>query len=244
MTAPMFLAPRDRLLDDAVMLDGEEGRHAAVVRRIRPGERVDLTDGAGLLVECAVTQVDRDGLRCEVVSRAHVPAPAPRLTVVQALAKGDRGERAVEMMTEVGVDEIVPWAAERSVTRWQGDRGAKSLRKWRTTAREAAKQSRRAWLPEVADSVGLAALATRLTDAEVAIVLHEDADRPLGSIEVPGEGAITLVVGPEGGISDTELTRLTGAGAVAARMGPSVMRTSTAGAVAASVVLAQTPRWQ
>lgn len=244
MSAPVFLADTDRLLDNPIVLDGDEGRHASVVRRIRPGEHINLTDGAGLLMECVVTRADRDGLVCDVVSRVDVPKPSPHLIVVQALPKGDRGERAVEMMTEVGVDEIVPWAAQRSVTRWQGDRGAKSLRRWRATAREAAKQARRSWLPEVAELVDSVGLAVRASAADVVLVLREDADQALASVDTPAAGTIMLIVGPEGGIGDSEVAGLAEAGGVGVRMGPSVMRTSTAGAVAAGVVLSRTQRWR
>src|ERR1044071_5071017 len=147
MTVPVFLTPALPGLDRYV-LDGPEGRHAAAVRRIRAGERVDLTDGLGGVAECVAESAGKDSLTLRVLGRRSVPAPEPRLIVVQGLPKGDRGELAVEMMTEVGVDVIVPWAAARSVTQWKGDRAAKSLARWRATAREAGKQARRFHLPE------------------------------------------------------------------------------------------------
>lgn len=240
----MFLVDRDRLLrGSTVTLDGPEGRHAAVARRVRPGETVELTDGEGRLARCVVAEATRDGLVCEVRSRHEVAAPSPRLTVVQALPKGDRGELAVELMTEVGVDAIVPWPAARSVARWKGERGAKALRRWRATGREAAKQARRARLPEVAEAAPTAAVALLLGAATLGAVLHEAGDRDVGAVDPPERGEIVLVVGPEGGIDDTELAAFTAAGAVAVRMGPTVLRTSTAGAVAAGVLLSRTERW-
>jgi len=146
---PVFLADRAALESDPVVLSGAEGRHAAIVRRLRPGERADVTDGAGLVAECVVAGPADGGLELTVLARREVPRPDPAITVVQAIPKGDRGELAVEEMTEVGVDRIVPWAAARSVPVWQGARGERSLARWRLTAREAAKQSRRAWIPEV-----------------------------------------------------------------------------------------------
>jgi 16S rRNA (uracil1498-N3)-methyltransferase len=140
VTAPVFLAAAKDLAADDIALTGAEGRHAATVRRIRPGERVDVADGAGLIAECVVTDVSpgRVGLRVE--ARREVPGPDPRIVVVQALPKGERAELAVETMTEVGVDVIVPWSAERCVARWPaGDRAAKALARWRSAAREAAK---------------------------------------------------------------------------------------------------------
>ncbi len=244
MSAPVFVVDTDALADSSrVVLDGDEGRHAAVVRRIGVGEEVELTDGAGLRVRCVVVAANRQRLDCEVRSRVSEPAPAPRVVVVQALAKGDRGELAVETMTEVGVDEIVPWSAGRSIVQWRGDRGAKSVAKWRGTAREAAKQSRRAWFPAVGELASTSQVAERLSTAAVALVLHEAADEPLASIDLPAAGDIVVVVGPEGGVAPDELAAFEAAGARPVRLGPSVLRTSTAGAVAAGVLLSRTARW-
>ncbi|WP_222851135.1 16S rRNA (uracil(1498)-N(3))-methyltransferase [Phytoactinopolyspora mesophila] len=228
---------------DAVVLAGDEGRHAAVVRRIRPGERVDLTDGAGHLARCVVVGADRNGLTCDVQDRVDVAEPAPRLVVLQALPKGERGETAVETMTEVGVDEIVPWSASRCMVRWKGERGEKALRKWRSTAREAAKQSRRAWFPKVADPAATPAAADRLATATRGLVLHEEAETALGDVELPAHGEIVMVVGPEGGVAPEELEAFRAVGAEPVRLGPTVLRTSTAGTVAAGIILSRTARW-
>lgn len=107
MSPPVFLADTGSLAPGRILLDGPEGRHAATVRRLRPGERVDLTDGAGLLAECRVGAVGRDTLTLDVLARHRRPPPEPRLVVVQALPKGDRGELAVEMMTEVDRKSVV-----------------------------------------------------------------------------------------------------------------------------------------
>lgn len=210
-----------------------------------------MTDGAGAALECEVRAVGRDELECAVLRR-RAPGPAgPRLVVAQALAKGDRGEQAVEMLTEIGVDEIVPWAASRCVVRWDGERGERSRARWTRTAQEAAKQSRRLAWPRVAPLAGTAALAERVRGASLAVVLHETATTPLvglarhlqpGSAHPPVLGEILLVVGPEGGVADSELETFSAAGAVAGRLGPTVLRTSTAGVVAAAVVLADIGR--
>ena len=159
MQPPVFLADRAALESGIVILSGPEGRHAATVRRLRPGERADVTDGAGLVAECVVAGSADGGLRLTVLNRRQVPFPDPAITVVQAIPKGDRGELAVEEMTEVGVDRIVPWAAARCVPVWRGARGERSLARWRQTAREAAKQSRRVWIPEVTDVASAARVA-------------------------------------------------------------------------------------
>ncbi|MFV2194697.1 16S rRNA (uracil(1498)-N(3))-methyltransferase [Nocardiopsis sp. LOL_012] len=245
MTPALFLVGSGELDAGQVVVSGPEGRHAAVVRRIREGETVDLADGRGRRARCTVTGVDGERIVCRVEERRDEPAPRPRLTVVQALPKGDRGELAVEMMTEAGVDALVPWAAQRCVTRWKGARAAKSLDKWRATAREAAKQARRARLPEVADPAATGAVADLLAAADLGVVLHEDGARRLAEIALPegGNAEIVLVVGPEGGFSDTELDAFTEAGAVRALLGPTVLRTSTAGVAALSVLQARTGRW-
>lgn len=244
MSAPVFLAASESLREGRhVSLAGPEGHHAAVVRRLRTGEPVDLTDGAGLLVRGVVVSATRSGVSVEVVERRTVPPSDPRVVVVQALPKGERGERAVEAMTEVGVDEIVPWSAARCVTVWRDDRAAKGLGRWRAAARESAKQSRRWWHPQVADLASTASVLERVRGAGLAVVLHESASEPLARVRVPETGELLLVVGPEGGLTDDELTALVAAGAHPARLGPTVLRTSTAGVVGAAVLLARTPRW-
>ena len=208
MTAPVFLA--DSLARAAVgarlALEGPEGRHAVSVRRLRVGEPVVLTDGAGTGAFGAVAAVEgKDRLLVEVAEVRHEAQPSPRITVVQALPKGDRGELAVETMTETGVDAIVPWAAARCVTQWKGERGLKALGKWRATAREAGKQSRRLLFPEVTDAMTTRQVARLLAESDFAAVLHEEGGEPLVTAPLPAEGSVVLVVGPEGGVSPEEL---------------------------------------
>lgn len=239
---PVFLVPPGDLTAGVVTLTGPEGHHAAAVRRLRTGERADVSDGAGTLAKGVVTAVGKDSVTLDLAAVHTFPAPQPCLAVAQALPKGDRGELAVELMTEVGVDVVIPWSAERSIAKWQAERGARALAKWRAAAREAAKQSRRAWLPEVEDLATTATLAKRVT-AAYTIILEADASAKLHELQVPREGEIMLLVGPEGGISPAERTALRAAGAVEARLGPTVLRTSTAGAAAAAILLSKTARW-
>jgi 16S rRNA (uracil1498-N3)-methyltransferase len=241
---PVFLVAPGELSADVVALSGPEGHHAAAVRRLRAGERADVSDGAGTLAQCTVVSVSKETVMLTVRSVHVVPPPDPKITVVQALPKGERAELAVELMTEVGVDAIVAWAAERSITRWHGDRGDRALGKWRATAREAAKQSRRAWIPEVTGPAALSDVAKLASEsASLTVVLEADAATPLSTLTLPEAGSIVLVVGPEGGISPAERGALGGAGAVEARLGPTVLRTSTAGVAAAAVLLTRTCRW-
>lgn len=240
MTAPLFLCAD--VSGDVVVLAGPEGRHAATVRRVQVGEAVDLADGGGTRARCTVVAVGHDTVELRVRERVVEPVPSPWLVVAQGIAKGDRGELAVELATEVGVDEVLPWAAARSIVKWEGPRGERALARWRSTAREAGKQSRRARHPVVGDPVGLDALLARAGSA-TALVLYEAASMPLASVALPPDGDVLLVVGPEGGITDRELEALAAAGATAVRLGASVLRTSTAGAAAAAVVSARTARW-
>jgi 16S rRNA (uracil1498-N3)-methyltransferase len=242
VSAPVFVVPTDRLAVGAVTLDGPEGHHAATVTRLGPGEDVVLTDGAGLRAEGVVVAAGRDRLDIDVRTVRDVPAPRPRLVVVQALAKGDRGEVAVETMTEVGVDVVVPWAAARCVMRWREGRGAKALARWRATAAAAAKQSRRSHFPEVTGLAGTSDVAALLGSAAAAVLLHEEADLALAGLDLPAEGDVVVVVGPEGGISPDELAAFRVAGATAYRLGSTVLRTSTAG-TAALAVLSARGRW-
>lgn len=244
MSLPFFVHPglRGLAVGDPVELTGEEARHAAV-KRMRTGEQVVLTDGAGTTATCTVTTSDRTHSAATVDAVATTDPEMPRVVVVQAIPKGDRGELAVEMLTEVGVDVIVPWAAGRSVSVWREDKQAKALARWRSTSREAAKQARRSWFPEVSDMVSTEQVVGLLRDASVPVVLHEAASGPLADLPVPGRGEIVIVVGPEGGISDEELALFATVGAEPVRMGTSVLRTSTAGVAATAALLART-RWR
>ncbi|WP_433301969.1 16S rRNA (uracil(1498)-N(3))-methyltransferase [Actinoplanes sp. CA-030573] len=244
MSAPLFLVD-DLPTGPSCALAGPEGHHAATVQRLRAGERLILADGRGGSAAATVTAVGKGAVELAVGGRSFQPAPSPRLVVAQGIAKGDRGELAVQAMTEIGVDEILPWAASRAVAQWRGDRGARSREKWVATAREAAKQARRAWLPAVGGDPDCSTkqIAARLTGAAAAFVLHEEATVRLATAALPREGEIVLVVGPEGGISDAERETFEQAGAVAVRLGREVLRTSTAGVAALSVLCARLDRW-
>lgn len=245
-TAPLFLVDGiDAPAGAETVLDGPEGRHAATVRRLRPGEALMLSDGRGAVAHAeAVAPVGRDALAVRLLDVVHVPRPAVRVVVAQALVKGDRGELAVETATEAGADGFLPWKAARCVARWDdGPRGAKALERWRSTVREAAKQARRPWQPEVGEPVSTRQLAQRVAGADLALVLHESARAGLADVELPRSGEVLLAVGPEGGVDEHELATLTGAGAVPVRMGPEVLRASTAACVALGAIAVRTGRW-
>jgi 16S rRNA (uracil1498-N3)-methyltransferase len=225
------------------VLSGAEGRHAATVRRIGPGERVDISDGRGLVAECVVTSAAEGRLELRVLAKRSEAPPQPALVAVQAIPKGSRAELAVELMTEVGVDVIVPWAAARSIPRWDGERAARALGRWRDTSREAAKQARRSRIPCVSEPATTEDVVRLIHSADLAVVLEPAAPARLAGIAVPASGNVVVVAGPEGGLTDEEGSAFTAAGAMPARLGPSVLRTSTAAAVAAAVLLSRSGRW-
>jgi 16S rRNA (uracil1498-N3)-methyltransferase len=242
-TAPLFLL--DPLpAGGPARLDGPEGRHAATVKRLRPGEAVLLSDGRGGLAHAVVDSVGRDTVELTIGERTDAAPPAPRVLLAQALVKGDRGELAVELATEAGIDGILPWRAARCIARWEeGPRGEKALARWRSTVREAAKQARRPWLPVVEEPVTTAGLARRVAQVDAALVLHEAATDGLADVPLPRSGELLLVVGPEGGITDAELDAVVAAGARPVRLGAEVLRASTAAAVALGALGVRTDRW-
>lgn len=247
MTDLLFLgdptAVTEAVAGDQFSLGGDEGRHAATVVRLRPGQRFYVADGRGRRLHVEAGAVERSTVHGTVVEVTEEPPAQPAFVLVQALAKGDRDEQAIEAATELGVDEVLPWQAERSVVVWRPDRVSRSLARWSAVVTRATKQSRRSRMPLVSDPVGLDSLLIRTTASAVTFVLHEDADEPLAAVALPEAGEVLLVVGPEGGISDHELEALVGAGARPVRLGRSILRASSAGPAALAVLSARA-RWR
>jgi 16S rRNA (uracil1498-N3)-methyltransferase len=239
--APMFIV-EELAESDELLVDGSEGRHAVDVLRLTPGEHVRVGDGRGTVADSEVLSAGPEGLRVVVRSRFEVPDQAPEFVLVQALPKGDRGPLAVDLATELGVDRIIPWQASRCVTRWRDDRVDKGVAKWRAAAHAASKQSRRARVPEVTEPMTTREVCGLLADADLAVVLHEQARRPLAELDIPRTGTVVVIVGPEGGLTDGEVVAFRAAGAQAVRLGAEVLRTSTAGA-AALAALSMRTRW-
>ncbi|MGK2881271.1 MAG: 16S rRNA (uracil(1498)-N(3))-methyltransferase [Mycobacterium sp.] len=227
------------------VVDGDEGFHAATVRRIRAGEPVTVSDGAGIVADCVVEDAVKGRLTARVLVRRTEPAAEPSVTVVQALPKSDRSELAIELATEAGADAFLAWEAARCVAHWEGGaRIDKGLRRWAAVARSAARQSRRSYIPPVDGVVTTRELVRRVAQTSATVLaLHESATVRLADIEVAQADSLMLIVGPEGGIADDEIEALTSAGAVAVRLGPTVLRTSTAAAVALGALGVLTGRW-
>lgn len=247
MSGPLFFIDRVPDEGERALLDGDEGFHAASVRRIRVGEHVVLGDGAGELAECVVEGTTKQSLTARVLRRWAAASPRPPVTVVQAIPKAERSELAIELATEAGADGFLAWQASRCVARWDGPKADKGLRRWRAVARSAARQSRRGFIPDVDGVVSTAALVQRIRDdvagGALVLALHESATVPLTEHQVAQADSLVLVVGPEGGITDEEIAAFTAAGAHAVRLGPTVLRTSTAATVALGALGVLTSRW-
>lgn len=247
MSRALFYVDGIPAVGQVAIVDGDEGFHAASVRRIRVGEELDLGDGEGTVALVVVEAVGKGSLTTRVLDRRTVARPTPAVTIVQALPKSDRSELAIELATEAGADAFLAWQSDRCVARWDGAAKVdKGLRRWQAVARSAARQSRRPYVPPVSSLVNTKQLVTWLeaaTDSPVVLVLHESATVPLAAVALDDVAAVTLIVGPEGGIGDGELAALTDAGATPVRLGPSVLRTTSAGAVALGALGVLTARW-
>lgn len=231
-----------------IEITGDEARHAVRVSRLRVGERILVGNGAGAVGEGIVETTDRDRFAVRVDAASVSPVPETRLVLAQALAKGDRDERAVEQATEFGVDAIVPWEASRSVSRWGADKAVKGVAKWQRIAREASKQSMRPRVPLVREPLRLAGLCAAAESEDVEVVaLHPRGGARLsawaGSDAARGAREIVIVVGPEGGFADDELDALESAGARVLMLGDTVLRTSSAGPAALAVLCSALGRW-
>lgn len=253
MTLPLFLVPT---LTDAAgttralkefreggvgQVSGPEADHARKVLRLGPGDLILLGDGAGTRVAAKI--IPGEGLAVEIGASEAVPPPVPEITLVQALAKGGRDEQAVEMCTELGVSQVIPWEAERSVARWSGPKRERGHQKWVNLTRAAAKQSRRAYVPEILPWRNTKMLGAQVEGAAGrgarVFLCDEEADVALPTVltempEIPA--SVWLIVGPEGGLSAADRKLLQEAGAESVSLGENVLRSSTAGAAALVMV--------
>ena len=245
MTRALFYVDALPEVGELAVVDGDEGFHAANVRRLRTGEELDLGDGDGTVAHCVVEDAAKGRLTARVLDRRIVPAAEPAVTVVQALPKSDRSDLAIELATEAGADAFVAWQASRCVARWESSAKVdKGLRRWGAVARSAARQARRPYIPPVTGVVSTAELVQRVRDdGATTLVLHESATVKLTELPVAQVDSLILIVGPDGGIADDEIAALSEAGATPVQLGPTVLRTSTAAAVAFGALGALTPRW-
>lgn len=247
MTQRLFLLAPDEWgsagVGDVVVVTGPEARHAVQVVRLAVGETVLVADGAGRRSTGEVVGATPDELSVRLGQVEVVPERRPRFVLVQGLAKGDRDEQAVEAATELGVDVVVPWQSERSIVQWRGEKEQRGRARWESIVAAAAKQSRRARVPKIEPLVRMSGVRQRLEGAALALVLHEEATAALAGVELPADGDVVLVVGPEGGITPAELATFAEVGAQTVRLGAEVLRSSTAGP-AALAVLNALGRWR
>lgn len=248
MTPPVFWVEEVPRAGETATVTGPEGRHAVTVTRLKAGEPVILGDGRGTRAEAVVTDVaGKDRLTVRAGRVEFVAQPKPLVTIVQALPKAERSELAVDLMTEAGVDVIVPWQAARSIARWSGAKAAKGVDKWRATAATAAKQARRAWIPEVKDlsaTIAVRDLCGRVhAEGGIVALLHEEGATPFRALDFSCAPEVVFVIGPEGGLTEQEVSDLTALGGRSVVLGPEVLRTAAAGAVALGALGAVTDRW-
>lgn len=275
MSNPVFYADPAELAGllpgSSYTLGGDEGRHATTVKRLALGEPVDLCDGAGLRLSCTVSSAEKGLLTVQILDVARESAQPITFTLIQALAKGDRDELAIEMATELGIDAVAPWQAERSIVRWKMDKAVKGPQKWRQVVAAAAKQARRSTIPEVGALLGTTGVCEQIAAADLALILHEDATDSVaavarqwrealaerdaagtvaGGADAAGADAaataphtVLMIVGPEGGMSAAEVEAFIAAGAQTALLGRHVLRSSTAGPAAVVLLSQELGRW-
>lgn len=258
MSLPVFVYDLESYLEgqavvlpregENVTLRGPEGRHAVSVKRIGVGEQIELMDTRGAKALVTVTSVaGKDTLTGTVDEVVVAQEPQPTVTVAQAIPKSERSELAVDLLTQGGADCIIPWEAARCVSKWKGSKRSKGVQKWRQAATAAAKQSRRATIPEIRNPHGTAELVELVKEFDSVFVLHEAAASPFkDAMEQAGIASaqkILLIIGPEGGISDDEARQFREAGALAVKLGPEVLRTASAGLAALAAIGISTGRW-
>ncbi len=245
MVEPLFISPipSDTKTGSKIRIAGAEAKHAMSVRRLQVGEAIAVSDGQGNKARGKVSQLSKDFLELDVESLEKLERPTPQLVLVQALAKGDRDEMAVQACTELGIQTVIPWQSERSVSIWKPEKQDKHRMRWQTIATEAAKQSLRPFIPEVEQVLGTRELADRLKTFDLTLVLDPTSNTALNSVSLAGHQSIAIVVGPEGGISLEELEVFRSAGLSLVGLGSGILRTSTAGVAAVSYLQATLGNW-
>lgn len=246
MSYPTFHDPHLPSLESGATyeLTGSEARHAVSVRRIRAGETINVVDGQGLRVRGTVQMADKSSLTMRVDHVSMEAAAQVPIILVQALAKGGRDEAAIEAATELGVDEVIAWESRRSVAKWRAEKMTKGLARWENILTSAMKQSRQSRAPKLLGFARGAEVTDLIPDGAHVLVLHETATLPLTAVDLPQEGTIAVVVGPEGGLTTDELHLLTSRpNSHAVLLGREVVRTSTAGPAAIAVLNSRTGRW-
>ena len=245
MVEPLFFAAigNDTKVGSTFNLAGPDAKHAVTVRRMAVGEAIAISDGAGIKIRGKVVKLNKDSLELSVDSLESLPTPKVKLHLVQALAKADRDELAVQACTELGIFGVTPWQSERSISIWKEEKKTKGQLRWQTIATEAAKQSLRAFVPVVGKVLSSQELVENLAGFDQVLVLDPESKASITQAQLPSSGSIAIVVGPEGGISPVELAEFSDAGFERVHLGEGVLRTSTAGMAAISFLKAKLGEW-
>lgn len=254
MTLPVFLTETPLAGASGTITVGPEvAGHAVRVRRMGAGEELELIDGTGVRLRGTIQEGTSESLTLSVTDVTEEPKQRPRLVLVQALAKNDRDIQAIEAATEVGVDAVIPWAAQRSIADWPAKKAHKMAAKWANVLTAATLQARRARVPELGELIRGTAVTQLVTPTSRVIVLDETESSGLTeAVNDLGEGSTTqgdideivVIVGPEGGVTPAEVDALVSEGARTAVLGPTILRASTAGPVALAIVQTLLGRWK
>jgi 16S rRNA (uracil1498-N3)-methyltransferase len=222
------------------LLDKDEAHHAIKVLRVKIGEEIMISDGSGNWVSGPIEELGKKTLLIEVSNQGQKKLNKPELVIVQAITKSDRNKEMLELITVAGVDRIIPWQSDRSISKWQSD----SADKWELTVKESCKQARRVTMPKLSKSVNSKQLGEELSSVPFSIIFHEAASTNFSEVNVPSDiSSIYLIIGPEGGITDEELLMFKGTTSNIVRLGEPVLRSAHAGFAALAAVQTKLGRW-
>ena len=221
-------------------LDKDDAHHAIKVLRLKLGEVIKISDGVNKWVSGSIIEISKKELMISISERGDFEEKKPELVLVQAVTKSERNKEMLELAIEAGVDRIIPWQAERSISKWQSD----SAQKWEIGIKEACKQARQVRLPKLMPMLTTAGVVQLLSKDARIIVFHESASEKFAQLQLPESlASIYLVIGPEGGISQSELSIFENGGSKIVRLGETVLRSAHAGFAAISAVQTKLGRW-
>ena len=222
------------------VLENEEAHHAIKVLRLNTGEVIKISDGVGNWVSGPIVEIAKKELFISITERGEIQAAKPELVLVQAITKSDRNKEMLELAVEAGVDRIIPWQSERSISKWQSD----SEQKWQVGIKQSCKQARQVKLPQLMQVMSTTEVIKSISEGGFGIVFHEEASTKFSALTIPNsQSSVYLVIGPEGGISEQELLSFQNNGSKVVRLGDTVLRSAHAGFAALSAVQTKLGRW-
>jgi 16S rRNA (uracil1498-N3)-methyltransferase len=222
------------------VLENEEAHHAIKVLRLNTGEVIKISDGVGNWVSGPIVEIAKKELYISITERGEIQAAKPELVLVQAVTKSDRNKEMLELAVEAGVDRIIPWQSERSISKWQSD----SEQKWQVGIKQSCKQARQVKLPQLMQVMSTSEVIKSIGEGGFGIVFHEEASTKFSDLTIPNsQSSVYLVIGPEGGISEQELLSFQNNGSKVVRLGDTVLRSAHAGFAALSAVQTKLGRW-